>query len=234
MATYVLVHGGWGGGWVWQHVARLLRAQGHEVFTPTLTGVGERAHLRGLAINLETHILDVVNVIDFEELRDVILVGHSYGGMVITGVADRRCEAIAALVYLDAFVGVDDESVLTLTTPGFRDFLADGASRNGGLYVPPLSPESFNVTLSEQDWFERHSTAHPYACFTQRCVLTGAWERVARKAYLLATGWRDNPFRDTFARLQQDAAWITYTLACGHMVQIDRPAELAAWLTLLA
>src|SRR5262245_27253642 len=102
MATYVLVHGGAHGGWCYQRVARILRADGHEVYTPTLTGCGERAHLVSAEVDLETHIADVVAVLEYEDLEDVVLVGHSYGGMVITGVADRAPERIGRLVFLDA------------------------------------------------------------------------------------------------------------------------------------
>src|SRR5580700_2534506 len=100
-ATYVLVHGGGHGGWCWQRVVPLLRAAGHEVYTPTLTGLGERSHLLRPDIDLDTHIADVVGVLRYEDLTDVILVGHSYGGMVITGVADRALARIGQLVYLD-------------------------------------------------------------------------------------------------------------------------------------
>ena len=114
MATYLLVHGAWHGGWCWRRVTDILRAEGHTVFTPTLTGLGERAHLARPEIDLETHISDVLGVLDAEELDDVILCGHSYGGMVITGVADRLPGRIKALVYLDAFVPEHGESVIDL------------------------------------------------------------------------------------------------------------------------
>lgn len=104
MSTYVLVHGAWHGSWCWKRVRRALQALGHEVFTPTLTGVADRVHLLSPQVNLETHITDVVNLIQWEELSDVVLCGHSYGGCVISGVADRIPDRIGALVYLDAFV----------------------------------------------------------------------------------------------------------------------------------
>src|SRR5713226_3159825 len=107
MTTFLLAHGGWVGGWYWGRVTPLLGAAGHRVFTPTLTGCGERAHLINPAIDLDTHIEDVVNVIQYEDLRDVVLVGHSYGGMVITGVAEHVAERLAHLCYLDAFVPED-------------------------------------------------------------------------------------------------------------------------------
>src|SRR5689334_5875269 len=114
MATFVVAHGAWSAGWAWKKVRPLLRARGHEIFTPTYTGIGERAHLAHKDIDLDTHIRDVIGVLEYEDLRNVILVGHSYGGMVATGVADRASERIAQLVYLDAFAPRDGESLLDL------------------------------------------------------------------------------------------------------------------------
>src|SRR5712692_8234402 len=114
MATFVLVHGAWLGGWCWQRVSPLLREAGSEVFAPTLTGLGERAHLLSLEIDLETHVRDVCGVLECENLKDVVLVGHSYGGMVITGVAERSAKRLSQLVYLDAFVPTDGQSLLDL------------------------------------------------------------------------------------------------------------------------
>ena len=107
MATFVIVHGAWGGGFSWARIRRMLAAEGHEVFTPTLTGLGERAHLASPDVDLATHIQDVVAVIETEDLRDVILLGHSYGGMVVTGAADRVADRLAHLAYLDAFAPLD-------------------------------------------------------------------------------------------------------------------------------
>src|SRR5262245_14863398 len=125
MATFVLVHGAWHGGWCWQRVSPLLRARGHEVFAPTLTGLGERSHLLTREIGLETHVADVVNAIRWEDLTDVVLCGHSYGGMVISGAADRMADRVRSLVYLDAFVPADGQSIFDFMTAeraeGFRD-----------------------------------------------------------------------------------------------------------------
>jgi hypothetical protein len=132
MAACVLVHGAWGGGWAWKRVTPLLRAQGHEVFTPTLTGLGERVHLASPAVNLDTHIQDIVNVLLYEDLRDVVLVGHSYGGMVITGVLDRVPERLAHVVHLDAEVPRDGESEFDVSGPEFRDEMEQSARRSGG------------------------------------------------------------------------------------------------------
>ncbi|MGZ0244868.1 MAG: alpha/beta fold hydrolase, partial [Alphaproteobacteria bacterium] len=113
MASFVLVHGAWHGGWCWRDVRRVLEEHGHTVFTPTLTGLGERSHLLSPDIDLETHIADVINLLVWEELNDVILVGHSYGGMVITGVADQAKDRLRHIVYLDAFLPADGESSAT-------------------------------------------------------------------------------------------------------------------------
>src|SRR5947209_17490274 len=111
MASFVLVHGAWHGSWCWKRVRKALQAAGHEVFTPTLTGLGERSHLLSRDVNLETHIQDVVNLIKWEELTDIVLCGHSYGGCVISGVADRIPARIRALVYVDAFVLENGENL---------------------------------------------------------------------------------------------------------------------------
>ena len=117
MATYVLVHGGAHGGWCYQRVARILRAAGHDVYTPTMTGLGERSHLVGPDVDLDLHIRDICAVLQYEDLRDVILVGHSYGGMVITGVADRAADRVGRLVYLDAATPVNDQSLVGVAGP---------------------------------------------------------------------------------------------------------------------
>jgi pimeloyl-ACP methyl ester carboxylesterase len=133
--TYVIVHGAWGGSWAFRRVGALLGAQGHTVYRPSLTGQGERAHLATPEIGLGTHIEDVVNVLLYEELKDVVLVGHSYGGMVITGVADRLPDRVRHLVYLDAFVPENGESALTIQRPGGTDWLKPMISN--GFIVPP-------------------------------------------------------------------------------------------------
>ena len=166
MATFVLVHGGGHGGWCYQPVARLLRAKGHDVYTPTLTGLGEREHLLSAAVDLDMHITDVVNVIRFEDLRDVILVGHSYGGMVVTGVADRVADRIANLVYLDAAYPMNGQSLVDVA----GDFIL--AAREGGQIVggmelvlfPGNDPMGFyGVTDPEQiAWMKPKLTPHPF------------------------------------------------------------------------
>jgi pimeloyl-ACP methyl ester carboxylesterase len=145
MAQYVLVHGGAHGGWCWHHVAKRLRAAGHAVFTPTLTGLGERRHLLSADTDLETHITDVLNMMLFEDLSDVILVGHSYGGMVITGVADRARARIQQLVFLDAAIPRDGEALIDWS-PGLKDLArAEGRIVDGVELVLWPDSASFQV-----------------------------------------------------------------------------------------
>ena len=139
--TYVFVHGAWGGGWDWRGVDSLLTAQGHRVYRVTLTGLGERVHLASPSIGLTTHIMDVMNTISWEQLKGVVLVGHSYGGMVITGVADRIPERLRALIYVDAFVPESGESVERLNGAQFAPFIAQN-TKDGMIHAPWASPES--------------------------------------------------------------------------------------------
>jgi pimeloyl-ACP methyl ester carboxylesterase len=151
MATFVIVHGGFGGGWEWTTVARVLRNQGHEVFTPTLTGIGERAHL-GPEVGLATHVQDVVAVIELEDLRDVVLCGASYGGMSVTGAADRIPDRIGLVVYVDALVPRDGQSGLDLLPTAFGDMVRAAADERGRCWVPVpeavLPPEGL---ISEEE-----------------------------------------------------------------------------------
>ena len=143
MATFVLVHGAWHGSWCWKRVRKALHAQqGHDVFTPSLTGVGERSHLISPQVNLDTHIDDIVNLIRWEELSDVVLCGHSYGGAVISGVADRVPDRVGAMVYLDAFVLEDGQSLHDTLPPAQKNLQLELTQQHGeGWKVPPIPAE---------------------------------------------------------------------------------------------
>ncbi len=171
MASYVLVHGGGHGGWCYQRVARLLRSAGHEVYTPTMTGVGERAHLVSERVDLDMHIRDIVAVVDFEDLHDVILVGHSYGGMVITGVADRAADRIGRLVYLDAANPVNGQSLVDVAGPIIEAVRPAGEIVDGVELVLLPSPEAglfYGVTDPDDlAWMADRLTGHPWKCFEQ-------------------------------------------------------------------
>ena len=178
--TFVLVHGAWHGGWCWRRVADRLRAGGHTVFTPTLTGLGERAHLMHGAVNLETHITDVVNLLAWEQLENVVLCGHSYGGFIISGVAERKSAAIRSIVFLDAFMPRDGESVQELTGQAVRDAIAAAVHR-GDLGIPPRAAEAFGVNPADRAWVDRLCVPQPIATLTDKIKLTGAVDRIARK-----------------------------------------------------
>ncbi len=171
MATYVLVHGGGHGGWCYQKVARLLRASGHEVYSPTLTGLGERSHLLRPDIDLDMHIRDVVALLFYEDLRDVILVGHSYGGMVITGVADRAADRVGRLVYLDAANPVNHQSLVDVTQGGISFIRSEGQMVDGVelvLLPAPGGGAFYGVTdPDDQVWMDERLTGHPWECFAQ-------------------------------------------------------------------
>ena len=226
MATFVLVHGAWHGSWCWKRVRKALQARGHDVFTPTLTGVAERSHLLSPQVNLETHIEDVVNLIRWEELSDVVLCGHSYGGCVISGVADRIPDRIGALVYLDAFVLEDGQS-LHDTLPSFQKNLQlEGAMRDGeGWKVSPIPAEVFNVNANDREWVNRQCTVQPLATFQQPIKLSGKVDAVRHATFILATGFENSPFPAFYERAKAKG-WKTLTMPCGHDVMLDRPEEL--------
>jgi pimeloyl-ACP methyl ester carboxylesterase len=227
MASFVLVHGAWYGSWCWKRVRRGLQAQGHEVFTPTLTGLAERSHLLSPEVNLETHILDIVNLIRWEELTDIVLCGHSYGGCVISGVADRIPEHIRSLVYLDAFVLEDGENPLQLLPEIRATRLLEGAQAVGeGWKVPPIPAEVFNVNATDRAWVDRQCTMQPLATLQQRLRFTGGMQKIQNVTFILATEYTmGSPFSPFYEKAKAKG-WKTRTMACGHDVMLDLPGEL--------
>ena len=242
MANFVLVHGAWHGGWCYRETAAALRAAGHTVFTPTHTGVGERFHQSAENITLETHIRDVCGCIEWEELRDVILVGHSYGGMVITGVADRMSERIRSLVYLDAFIPGHGDSLIGLLSKALVPEVAAqfiGAFRGTALQdhsglMQPIPAEMFNIAQANRERVDRLCRPQALATFEVPLLLTGAGDQIANRLYLLADGWDPSPFRYFAAKCEKAAGWRVVKLPCSHDVMVDMPKELAAELQKLA
>jgi pimeloyl-ACP methyl ester carboxylesterase len=226
MAKFVLVHGAFQGAWVYARVARLLREAGHEVHTPTLTGLGERSHLADGAINLDTHIQDVVNVFKYEDVTDAVLCGHSYGGLVITGVAHEIGERIRTLFYLDAYAPDDGQSLVDITgSETALAFLAQ-AGRNGGM-IPPIPAAAFNVNEEDANWVDRMSGPQPLATFVQGVKAGVDSAPVERRTCVFATRNGGDWFVETHARLKDDPRWTVHTIACGHSIMLDRPADLA-------
>jgi pimeloyl-ACP methyl ester carboxylesterase len=227
-ATFVLVHGAWSGGWCYARVADLLRERGHKVFTPTLTGQGERSHLLTGAVNLSTHITDVLGVLRYERLSNVVLAGHSYGGMVITGVADRVPEPISSLVYLDAFIPEDGQSVFDINIPANVQRYIANAGDLGGLAIPPPPASYFNVNAADAPRVDALATPFPIGCFAERLKLTGRHRDIGKRTYVYATE-RPSPsaFKPIYERVKDDSAWTAYALACGHHVMLDMPERTA-------
>ena len=242
MATFVLVHGAWHGGWCYRDTAAALRAAGHTVFTPTHTGLGERAHQAGQNVTLETHVRDVCGCIEAEELNDVILCGHSYGGMVITMVADRLPERIKALAYLDAYVPEHGESLIDQYHRALAPEQAaqatarvrSAARASGDGMMPPRPAEAFNVTPARRAWVDRRCVPQALATFEMPVLLTGASARVTQRLYILADGWDPSPFRHFAAKFEGAPGWRVTKLPSSHDVMVDLPHELARELLTLA
>lgn len=226
MSTFVLVHGAWHGGWCYARTARILRKQGHDVYTPTLTGVGERSHLAAKEVNLSLHILDVCNVIKWENLSDIVLCGHSYGGMVITGVADAMPERIRSLVYLDAFVPEDGKGAWDYIADARKPALLEGAAKGGGR-MPPAPAAVFNVNAKDAPWVDEKCVPMAFACFLERIRLTGAYARVAKRTNVYAEGWAPSTFTPVYESLKAKPGWKAITSKAGHDVMVDDPGGLA-------
>jgi pimeloyl-ACP methyl ester carboxylesterase len=226
MSTFVLVHGAWHGSWCWQRVRTGLQRLGHEVFTPTLTGVGERSHLLDPKVNLETHVQDVLNLIRWEELDDVVLCGHSYAGCVVSAVVDRIPQRIAHLVYLDAFVPETGKSLHDCLPEEQRALQLDLCRQVGdGWKVPPIPAAVFNVNAADRAWVDRQCTMQSLATFQQPVLRTGEPLAAGQVTYVLATGWEGSPFGQ-FHALAQQAGWGSITLDGGHDLMLDKPAEV--------
>jgi len=224
--TFVLVHGAWHGGWCWRRVSDLLERQGHKVFTPTLTGLGERSHLLRAGINVSTHVTDVANVLKWEGLSNVVLCGHSYGGLVVSGVAEQMSSAIGSIVFLDAFVPENGDSMADLTSQMVRDNLKAAAER-GDIGVPARSAAAFMVNKNDQAWVDAMCVPHPIASMTEKVALTGARETIGKKAYIRAAAYPNPGFDLAYARVKADKSWRTYEVPCGHDVMVDMPEQLA-------
>lgn len=241
MSTFVLVHGAWGGAWIWRRVLAPLRAAGHEVFAVTLTGDGDRAHLRHPGIGLADHVADVVALVEAEELQHVILVGHSYGGMVITGAADRLMktdettsrQTLRRLVYVDAVVPEPGESWSSLHDPLTVASRCAAAAANDQA-LPPPDPSAFGLSEDDRAWLIRRQVAHPFGPYREPLDFQRErWLRLPRtfidcNAPAFAT---IQPFRE---RVRQQTGWDWRVIPTGHCPMVSTPSELSAMLIGLA
>lgn len=230
----VLVHGAWGGAWIWRRVLGPLRAAGHEVHAVTLTGDGERVHLRRPDIGLATHVADVVGLVDAEELSDFLLVGHSYGGVVITAAADALLDRAAggaprALVYVDAAVPLPGDSWSSGHEPAtIAQRVATAAAHDNAL--PPVDPAVFGLSGPDRDWLLRRQVPHPFAMYREpvayRAERLAALPRLFIDCHAPALPTIDVARR----RVREQPGWRIAEMATGHCPMVSRPDELVAHL----
>jgi pimeloyl-ACP methyl ester carboxylesterase len=229
--VYVLVHGAWHGGWCWQRVSSQLRAHGGIVYTPTLSGQGEHKNTLSPAVNLETHILDIVNLIEMEDLHNVILVGHSYAGTVIAGVADRIPERLSKLVFLDAILPENGQSAFGIQPKAVQDAMVKAAEKDSGLTIPAWPAETFGVNdPADASWVNARLTGHPFRTFTQTLVLQHPYGNHLPLIYIACTV-KALPAIVPFAEKTKNSKdWRYYALATGHDAMITAPEKTAALL----
>jgi pimeloyl-ACP methyl ester carboxylesterase len=231
MATFVLVHGTHAGAWAWQRLAPLLRAAGHDVYTPTFTGLGERVHLAHPGIGLDTYIQDVVNVLHFEDLHDVVLVGSSFGGMVIAGVADRAPERVARLVYLDATVPEDGQSVADAWADGW-EWLADERAAAAAAGFPDDWPapvayvRQMVADEADQAWMLERFVPQPFAPLAQPVALRNPAAATLPRTYIRCTGDAE-PEEPYVARTRTQPGWDYRELAANHFAPFVAPQPTA-------
>jgi pimeloyl-ACP methyl ester carboxylesterase len=232
-ATFLVCHGAWSAGWAWKKMHPLMVAAGHRLVTPTCTGLGERDHLANPSIDLETHIEDVINVIKYEDLRDVVLIGHSYGGMVATGVADRARDRIAQLIYLDAFVPEEEQSLLDLLPESERQRMLLLAKSGDGWRVPP-NPTPPDTPQADLEWLTERRVDMPIRCFETRLRLRGGRLTLPR-SYIYAT--RVSPvdaFGPFAARAKSEPGWRYHEIDASHSPHVTAPELLMGMLQKIA
>ncbi|MDR6890004.1 MULTISPECIES: alpha/beta fold hydrolase [Variovorax] len=210
MARFILVPGGWHGAWAFDAVGSALSVKGHEVQALTLAGLGDQP---ANGVNLERHIDDALQAVRARD-TPAVLVGHSYGGMVITGAADKEPSRIQAIVYADAYVPEDGASVWSLTTAMYRERFVAGAAADGLNCAPP-------------GHLDARCRPHPMGTFLQAIRLTGNWRNVRSKVFIAACGWEGTPFVDLYERLRSDPEWSTHGLDCAHDIPRLAPEALA-------
>lgn len=226
--TYVLVHGAWHGGWCWKRVRDILETAGHRVYTPTQTGLGERSHLLGPGITLDTFVRDVCNVLVWEDLRDVILVGHSFGGASITGAADRERDRIAHLVYLDALVLQNGQSPFSVIGEEIANTRrAQAMTASGGAWMPPPDPSAFGVVdPHDTAWLRTHCTPHPISTYEDCLQLDGPVAAGLPVTYIAVTPhYGPGKASRAYARAQQ--GWSYLEMQAGHDAMVTSPESLA-------
>lgn len=227
VATFLICHGAWAAGWAWKKMRPLLRAAGHDVFTPTYTGLGERVEQAAPHVDLETHIRDILSVLHYEDLRDVILIGHSYGGMVATGVADRASSRIAQLIYVDAFVPHTDECLYDLLPEQMKAQRQSAAEAAGDGWLVPPSPIPPDTSADDVAWLIERRRHQPVRTFTQRIALEHEAPLVDR-AYIYCKRTMPDDRFGKFAKRAKLEGWRYFEIDASHSPNVTAPQDLAA------
>ena len=228
-ATFLVAHGAWSAGWAWKKMHPLMNAAGHQLITPTYTGLGEREHLASPSNDLETHIQDVLAVIKYEDLRDVVLIGHSYGGMVATGVADRADNRIAQLVYLDAFVPRNGQALVDLLSPEGRHRMQERVKAGDGWRVPP-NPTPPDTSEADVKWISERRLPQSLKTFEMPLRLRGGDVTLPRSyIYCKRIGAVDG-FRQFAERAKSEPGWRYYEIDASHSPHVTAPDALATLL----
>ena len=227
MATFLVAHGAWSAGWSWKKMKPLLQDLGHDLITPTYTGVGERVHLAGPDIGLETHIADILGVLEFEDLQDIFLIGHSYGGMVATGVADRAPDRVAHLIYLDAFVPRDGQSLSDLQPAEIRAKMKEGVQTSGDGWRVPPNPLPPDTSEADVEWITPRRVMQPLKTLEEPIHLTGAGERLPKTYITCMKPSPGNMFQQFARRAKNEPGWHYMEIDSTHSPHITVPEVLA-------
>jgi pimeloyl-ACP methyl ester carboxylesterase len=235
--AFLLVHGAWHGGWCWRRVADVLRARGHRVFAPSLTGLGDRAHLFSRDISLHTHVQDVLSVVEAEELCDFVLVGHSYGGFVISGVADALRDRVSHYVYLDASVPPEMSPGASFSWAGFnppeaREARLKSVCEQGqGVALPSPPPGAFAVTEpADVAWLGRRLRPMPVGTYTASFAFKNSGSNGLKRTYIASSKPPYALLAATREKVLRDDTWSFTTIEAGHDSMVTAPNELASLL----
>jgi len=237
LRTFVLVHGAWHGGWCWRRVTDVLRARGHKIFAPSLTGLGDREHLFSKDISLQTHVEDILSVVETEELSDFVLVGHSYGGLVISGVADTLRGRVSRYVYLDGSVPPDMSPGASISWAGFnppeaRESRLKSVREQGkGVALPAPAPSAFAVTKpSDVAWLQRRLRPMPVGTYIGTFTFKNSGSDGLKRTYIASIKPPYDLLVPTHNRIRGDNTWSFTTIEAGHDSMVTAPDELASLL----
>ena len=231
MTTFVVAHGAWSAGWAWKKMRPLMRAAGHALVTPTYTGVGERSHLAHEGIDLNHHITDILQVLEYEDLADVVLIGHSYGGMVATGVADRAAPRIRQIIYLDAFVPKHGESAMSLQPVAVQERMRAAVAADGKGWRVPANPMPPDTAVDDVAWAMPKRVMQPIKTLTQPISLTGAAAHLPRSYIYCRKSGPGDVFRQFANRAQAEVGWRYVEMDASHNPHITCPDALMDILT---